>query len=138
MSESPQSDPDKIKMDHNYDGIEEYDNPLPGWWKWLFVASIVFTPMYWLFYHSGAEGRTLEGQYGFALAENTRLQFAEIGDLKPDAETITRFMAGMTDYVAKPVNPKALKEILEKHLGKFDAAILDLDLENDKNGATSQ
>ena len=28
MTESPQSDPDKLKLDHNYDGIEEYDNPL--------------------------------------------------------------------------------------------------------------
>jgi cytochrome c oxidase cbb3-type subunit III len=27
---------------HSYDGIEEYDNPLPAWWFYLFVATIIF------------------------------------------------------------------------------------------------
>jgi len=80
------------KTDHAYDGIEEFDNPLPGWWKWLFVASIVFSPFYFLFYHGGAAGRSVEDQYGIALAENTRLQFAEIGDLNPDEATLASYM----------------------------------------------
>jgi len=80
------------KTDHAYDGIEEYDNPLPGWWKWLFIATIAFSPIYWVFYHGGAPGRSLEDIYGTALAANTRLQFAEIGNLEPDADTIVRYM----------------------------------------------
>jgi len=35
---------------HNYDGIEEYDNPLPAWWFWGFVLSIVFGIGYLLYY----------------------------------------------------------------------------------------
>lgn len=89
MSTEPPQDP---KTDHAYDGIEEYDNPLPGWWKWLFAASIVFSPFYWMFYHGGASGRSVEEQYEVALAANTRLQFAEIGELKADADTIVEFM----------------------------------------------
>lgn len=85
MSEIP-------KTDHAYDGIEEYDNPLPGWWKWLFIASIVFSPFYWVYYHSGTEGRSVEDQYSVALAENTRLQFAEIGELQLDEATVASFM----------------------------------------------
>ncbi|MEO1614679.1 MAG: cbb3-type cytochrome c oxidase N-terminal domain-containing protein [Planctomycetota bacterium] len=85
MSEAP-------KTDHAYDGIEEYDNPLPGWWKWLFIASIVFCPFYWVFYHSGTKGRSLEDIYTAAAAANQRLLFAEIGDLKMDEPTIARFM----------------------------------------------
>ena len=27
---------------HVYDGIEEYNNPLPAWWLWMFVATLVF------------------------------------------------------------------------------------------------
>lgn len=85
MSEAP-------RTDHNYDGIEEYDNPLPGWWKWLFIGTIAFSPFYWVYYHSGVEGRSVEDQYGAALATATRLQFAEIGELQPDANTIARYM----------------------------------------------
>ncbi len=32
--------------DHSYDGIQEYDNPMPGWWVWLFIATIVFAVFY--------------------------------------------------------------------------------------------
>ena len=35
---------------HNYDGIEEYDNPLPAWWYWLFVLSIVYSLGYLIYY----------------------------------------------------------------------------------------
>ena len=63
----PEGAPDDPLTGHDYDGIQEYDNPLPGWWKWLFVASIVFTPPYLFWYHGGAEGRTLADQYDRAL-----------------------------------------------------------------------
>lgn len=32
---------------HSYDGIREYDNPMPAWWVWLFVATIVFSVVYY-------------------------------------------------------------------------------------------
>ena len=35
---------------HNYDGIEEYDNPLPRWWFMLFVATIIFALGYLVLY----------------------------------------------------------------------------------------
>ena len=35
---------------HVYDGIEEYDNPLPKWWFYLFVATIVFALGYLALY----------------------------------------------------------------------------------------
>lgn len=28
---------------HEYDGIEEYDNPLPRWWFWMFILTFVFS-----------------------------------------------------------------------------------------------
>jgi cytochrome c oxidase cbb3-type subunit 3 len=33
-------------LDHNYDGIQEYDNPLPRWWINIFWATIVFAAIY--------------------------------------------------------------------------------------------
>ena len=44
MTKDPQHD---RLMDHNYDGIQEYDNPLPRWWVYLFYATIVFSILYW-------------------------------------------------------------------------------------------
>ena len=35
---------------HSYDGIEEYDNPLPRWWFMLFVATIIFALGYLVLY----------------------------------------------------------------------------------------
>lgn len=38
---------------HAVDGIEEFDNPLPGWWVWIFWATIVFSLGYWIYYQHG-------------------------------------------------------------------------------------
>lgn len=35
---------------HSYDGIEEYDNPLPAWWFAMFVITIVWGIGYLIFY----------------------------------------------------------------------------------------
>jgi cytochrome c oxidase cbb3-type subunit 3 len=40
-------------LDHSYDGIREYDNPLPRWWLAIFWATIIFTPLYILYFHFG-------------------------------------------------------------------------------------
>lgn len=37
---------------HSYDGIEEYDNPLPKWWFQLFILTIVFSVL-WLILYPG-------------------------------------------------------------------------------------
>ena len=35
---------------HSYDGIEEYDNPLPRWWFMLFVGTVIFALGYLVLY----------------------------------------------------------------------------------------
>lgn len=75
---------------HCYDGIEEYDNPLPGWWKWLFVATVVFSLGYIPFYH-GTQARRLTDFYEIAVAENLRLQFEELGDLPDENNVILKY-----------------------------------------------
>lgn len=41
---------DEAKTGHVYDGIEEYDKPLPAWWFNMFVISIVFGIAYLIAY----------------------------------------------------------------------------------------
>lgn len=83
---------DNQLTDHAYDGIQEFDNPLPGWWKWMFVGSIVFSVFYALYFHIGAPGRTIAEQYDAELAANTLLQFEEIGELAGDEATMLKYM----------------------------------------------
>lgn len=34
-------------IDHEYDGIQEYDNPMPRWWLLTFAATIIFSIIYY-------------------------------------------------------------------------------------------
>ncbi len=52
---------------HDFDGIEELNNPLPAWWTWLFIATIVFGVGYFVLYPSfgniqGLLGWSSEGE----------------------------------------------------------------------------
>lgn len=47
-------------LDHSYDGIQEYDNPLPRWWVLLFWVTIVAAPIYVLYFHFGPGPLALE------------------------------------------------------------------------------
>lgn len=58
--------PDGHLMSHQYDGIQEYDNPLPGWWKACFYGSIVFAIGYWFYYHGGGPGKSEHEEYAVA------------------------------------------------------------------------
>lgn len=33
-------------LEHAYDGIQEFDNPLPTWWKLIFYVTILVAPLY--------------------------------------------------------------------------------------------
>ena len=53
---------------HSYDGIVEYDNPLPAWWFYMFVGTIIFSIIYLAAYpgmgsYKGFLNWTATGQY---------------------------------------------------------------------------
>lgn len=55
-------------LEHAYDGIREYDNPLPGWWRLGFWASIVFAAGYLVWFHVAGWGTTPDERYRADLA----------------------------------------------------------------------
>jgi len=61
-------------MGHSFDGIEEYDNPLPKWWFYLFVATCVFALGYLALYpglgnYKGLLGWTSTNQWEAEVAK---------------------------------------------------------------------
>ncbi len=54
--------------DHSFDGIQEYDNPLPTWWLWLFYVTIAFAVVYVPYTHL-TEGKLLVDEYAVEMAE---------------------------------------------------------------------
>ncbi|GGK56045.1 c-type cytochrome [Rufibacter glacialis] len=54
---------DILMEDHTYDGIFEFDNDLPPWWKYMFYATIVFGIGYLLHYHVFQSGNLQIAEY---------------------------------------------------------------------------
>lgn len=77
---------------HNYDGIQEYDNPTPAWWTWVFIASIFFAGFYILLTTVTMGGLSPQAEYERAAIANLKKKFGEIGILEADAPTIVKYM----------------------------------------------
>lgn len=43
-------DEKKLLLDHNYDGIQELNHPLPSWWSFIFYAAIIYSIGYFIYY----------------------------------------------------------------------------------------
>ena len=76
-------------MGHSFDGIEEYDNPLPKWWFYLFMSTIVFALGYLALYpglgnFKGLLGWTSVNQWEAEVAEADALYgpiYAQYGQI---------------------------------------------------------
>lgn len=79
-----------LLLNHEYDGIREFDNPTPGWWHLLFLLSIVFSFFYFLYYEVNPESATLQANWQAAKVADTRRQFGSVGELAGDEATIQK------------------------------------------------
>jgi cytochrome c oxidase cbb3-type subunit 3 len=50
-------------LDHDADGIRELDNDLPRWWVWLFIITIAWAVLYFLYYHVFGIGYLSRDEY---------------------------------------------------------------------------
>ena len=44
------TDKERLIEDHEYDGIRELNNPLPGWWLMTFYITVIFAVIYFAYY----------------------------------------------------------------------------------------
>ncbi|MHA6196373.1 cytochrome-c oxidase, cbb3-type subunit III [Pseudomonas wadenswilerensis] len=94
-------------MGHAFDGIEEYDNPLPRWWFWLFVGTLVFAAGYLVLYPGlGNWKGILPGYENGWTGANEWQKEMERADAKY-GPIFAKFAAMPVEEVAK--DPQALK-----------------------------
>ena len=82
-----------LLREHEYDGIQEYDNPTPGWWNLIFLGSFVFALWYILYHHASTISVSVAEGYETDVSDDLKKRFSSIGDLKPDQPTLLKFMA---------------------------------------------
>ncbi|PJJ59749.1 cbb3-type cytochrome c oxidase N-terminal domain-containing protein [Hymenobacter chitinivorans] len=67
-------------LDHDYDGILEFDNDLPPWWKYGFYATIVFALGYLSYYHLSGTGQLQGAEYAAEMQQAALLVSADADD----------------------------------------------------------
>lgn len=53
----------KKLLEHDFDGIKEYDNPVPVWFQVLFYGTILFSAVYLFYYHIYDGSSSLKDEY---------------------------------------------------------------------------
>jgi cytochrome c oxidase cbb3-type subunit 3 len=72
-------------LDHEYDGIREYDNPMPRWWVWIFAGTFWFSLGYLFHYHVSGNGVSVAAAYEADVAQ-AREQSAKANLSQPVSE----------------------------------------------------
>jgi cytochrome c oxidase cbb3-type subunit 3 len=94
-------------MGHAFDGIEEYDNPLPKWWFWLFVGTLVFAVGYLVMYPGLGNWKGLFPGYTDGWTQEAQWQ-REVSKAEQQYGPIfARYSAMSIEEVAK--DPQAMK-----------------------------
>ncbi|MGH1354735.1 MAG: cytochrome-c oxidase, cbb3-type subunit III [Thalassovita sp.] len=103
MAKKPNKSNDVGTTGHEWDGIEELNNPLPRWWLWTFYACIFWAVIYTIAYPAwpgissataGVMGWSTRANVAADIAENNaklgpineRLASAELTSISGDAE----------------------------------------------------
>jgi cytochrome c oxidase cbb3-type subunit 3 len=69
---------DDLLLEHEYDGIREYDNPMPNWWKWIFWGSFYFTIAYFAHYHLTGNGQSVAESFDAEVAQAREVEAQQL------------------------------------------------------------
>lgn len=89
-----------LLLNHEYDGIQEYDNPMPRWWVWMFWGSFYFSLGYFIHFHITENGDSVQESYeaSMAQAREAEAMMALGGGVKEEAlQTLMENEAMMGD-----------------------------------------
>lgn len=93
---------DELLASHDYDGIREFDNDLPPWWKMTFYVTAAFAAVYLGWFHTGSTDRLSAAEYKAEMVEATMLAA----------------QSGLADDPNKPTDYKPLTAAADIDAGK--------------------
>ena len=76
---------------HSWDGIEEWNNPMPRWWVWTFYATVIWGIIYTILYPAWP---LIERATPGLIGQNTRL------DVAADIAAVNERNAGLNEALA--------------------------------------
>lgn len=86
------SRPVENPMEHEYDGIREFDNPTPGWWHIIFLGTVLYSFFYLVFVHFSPVAKMPQDEWKQAQLEDFKRIFGKVGELQPTPDTIVSMM----------------------------------------------
>jgi cytochrome c oxidase cbb3-type subunit 3 len=92
MNPEPQPAEDPRLTGHEYDGIREYDNPTPAWWHLIFVGTVLFSVVYFTFWHYSPVAYTPQQALARREVAEYKRVFGQLGELTPDEPTVISMM----------------------------------------------
>ena len=104
------ADEDKLIEGHDYDGIQEYDNDLPVWWKNIFIVTTIFALGYIVYRHFGI-AEPVPDKLARLLSELESRRAQETST----QGTQTAAAVPLLELVSKSENITAGKGIFDKH-----------------------
>lgn len=126
---------DKL-LEHSYDGIQEFDNPMPTWWVGLFVFTIIWAVGYLFYYNITGLGETQLEEYHNELVqaekkygghkEEVKVEIALLTDAKDISEgekTFKMNCASCHGQVGEGVIGPNLGDKFWKHGGDFKSIV---------------
>ena len=99
-----------VLREHEYDGIQEFDQKLPNWWLFTFYIAIIWFVLYWvLYYHTGTfetDQARIVRQVRALNAEKARIEAEALASTSSDdlinvwAKDPEKVAAGQKTYMA--------------------------------------
>ena len=96
-----EQEPQMIMQNHSYDGIQELDNGMPPWLKFMFIGTVAFAFIYLLNYHVFRTGMLQSAEYNSDVKQaNTELaEFRKKAGNSVD-ETTVKLLTDVADLKA--------------------------------------